>query len=235
VLNESTRPNRQIYLISDLQASTFADSVLGVAQSDANIVLIPLGSDPPGNLAVESVEIKSRIIETDQAVRVEVGLRNYGDAALNDLVVSAYLDEQRVAQANASLGPQAYEVVELVLTPKSRGWLSGVIEVGSDNFETDNVRHFVMNVPARRKVLLVEGEGQTGRYVRLALSEELTKGRTAFDIESISENRLPATQLGNYDAVILVGPKSLSSGEVTNLTSYIQNGGGLLIFPGEAI
>ena len=232
-LDRSTRPNRQIYLVSDLQSSTFADSLIGLAQGDANIVLIPIGSDPPNNLAVESVEIKSKIIETDQAVRVEVGLRNYGDAALDDLVVSAYLDEQRVAQANASLGPQAFEVVELVLTPKSRGWLSGVIEIGSDVFESDNIRHFVMNVPERRRVLLVEGEGQTGRYVRLALSDELTRGRTAFDIESIPENRLPATQLGNYDAVILVGPKSLSSGEVTNVASYVQNGGGLMVFPGS--
>ncbi len=232
-LAESSRPNREIYILSDLQASTFTDSSRVAAEKDANIVFIPIGSDPPANVAVESVKITSKIVEAGQPVRLQAGIRNYGQNSIQDLVVNAYLDEQRVAQSNIALAPGGFGVVDLVLTPKRRGWLSGQIQIESDIFESDNTRHFVLDVPERRRVLLVQGEGESGKYIDLALSAELTRGRVAFDITSIQENRLPATELTGFDAVILLGPKSISSGEVANLNSFVGNGGGLLLFPGS--
>jgi len=233
-LSESTRPNRSIFVISDLQESTFSDSLIASIEEDASLTLIPVGSDPPENIAIESVVVNSRIVEMDQPVKVQIGIRNHGTTNIDDLILSAYLDEERVGQANSNLSSQGYAVVDLTLTPKKRGWLSGLIEIESDIFESDNSRHFVLHVPERRKILLVEGDAEDATFVDLALSADLTGGRIAFDISRVSENRLPATELGEFDAVILLGLSSISSGEISNLNSFMQNGGGLVIFPGSA-
>jgi hypothetical protein len=80
-------------------------------------------------------------------------------------------------------------------------------------------------------LLVVRGEGQSTEYLDLALSPELVRGRIAFRATTIPERELAATSLGAYDAVALVGPSSLSSGEVSTLARYVESGGGLLFFP----
>ena len=104
-------------------------------------------------------------------------------------------------------------------------------QVEDDAFSADNVRHFTLHVPSERELLVVRGAGQETRYVDLALSPELVQGRVAFRTETIDEDALAATSLGGYDAVVLVGPSTLSSGEISALTRYVDAGGGVLFFP----
>jgi len=59
------------------------------------------------------------------------------------------------------------------------------------------------------------------------------QGRLAFRTETVAESELAATPLGNVDAVVLAGPSTLSSGEISTLARYVETGGGLLFFPSE--
>jgi hypothetical protein len=122
-------------------------------------------------------------------------------------------------------------VVTFTAAPSSRGWLTGTVEIEDDAFAPDNARPFVLHVPRERRVLVVRGEGQRTRYVDLALSSEMIADRLAFRTETIAEGDLPSTELGAYDAVLLVGPRSLSSGEVSALGRYVERGGGVMLFP----
>ena len=233
LLAESAHLNREVYVISDLQASTFADSAAVAVPEDVRIYLLPVGDRLYGNVAVTDVRVASRIIESGQPARVEATLVNHGAEPVEDYVASLFLDGERVAQAAADLAPGAQATVTFTVTPQQRGWLSGVVRIEDDAFEHDNVRYFTVNVPERRRVLIVRGEGASTRYVELALSPQLTEGRVAFDLETIPETALAATSLGAYDAVVLAGARTLSSGEVAALTRYMEEGGGLLFFPNE--
>jgi hypothetical protein len=102
-----------------------------------------------------------------------------------------------------------------------------------DDFPPDDRHHFTLKVPEERRVLVVRGEGQQTRYVDLALSSEMIADRIAFRTSAIDESGLASAELGSYDAVLLVGPSSLSSGEVDALVRYVNRGGGVLLFPSE--
>lgn len=231
LLAEATNLNKEVYLISDLQRSTFVDSVAVAVPEDVRVFLLPVGDRTYANIGVTGVQVASRIIEVGQPVRLEATLVNYGTEPVEDYVASVFLDGERVAQAAADLAPEVPTTVSFTVTPQQRGWLSGTVQVEDDAFEYDNLRYFTMNVPERRRVLIVRGEGQQTDYVNLALSPELAQGRVAFEQETIPETALAATVLGAYEAVILVGPRTLSSGEVEALSRYVEEGGGVLFFP----
>ncbi len=233
-LDGASNINKEIYIISDLQKKTFVDTTQVFDAAGIRTYLIPVGDRTQENVAVTHVEIVSRIIEVGQPVRLEATLVNYGAEAIEGYVASIFLDGERVAQASADLEPRIPKKLSFTATPQRRGWLSGVVQIEDDGFGSDNIRHFTLHVPEERRLLLVKGENQRTDFLELALSPELTRGRVAFQLDTIEEGTLPMQRLGVYDAVVLVGLRTLSTGEIASLREYIEGGGGVLFFPGEA-
>ncbi|WP_051141226.1 vWA domain-containing protein [Salisaeta longa] len=231
-LTDAPLPRRVVYGISDGQATQLGDSLQQPWPAGVQPVLLPLPSAATANVAVTGVRIVSRIIERGQPVTIEATLMNHGPQTVRDVVASAYLADARVAQATATLPPNDSTTVTFTATPSRRGWLRGRIAIDADPFTADNERFFTLHVPRMRRVLLVRGQGTDAmRYVSLALARPLTNERIGFRTTTIAESALSATALGRYDAVVLVGPRDLSSGEVQALARYVRNGGGLLFFP----
>jgi hypothetical protein len=231
LLETAVHLNKEIYLISDLQRTTLIDSARAHVPDEIRTILLPIGDRKHSNVAVTGVEIASRIVEVGQPVRIDATIVNYGDEPIEDYVASIYLEGERVAQATVDLPPGIPATAVFTTTPQRRGWLSGLVQIEEDAFDHDNVRHFTLHIPERRKVLVVRGEEQRTDYIELALSPRLAQGRVAFDLETVSETALAATGLGAFDAVILLGVRTLSSGEVSALGRYVEEGGGVLLFP----
>ena len=231
-LKKASNPNQAIYLISDVQRSTLLDTLAVPPSGEGVARLLPVGERTYGNVAVTDVGVVSRIVEVGEPVTIEATLTNFGQELLTDYVASVYLEGERVAQAATDLAPGAAQRLTFTATPQQRGWLAGDVRIEDDAFGSDNLRHFTLHVPERRRLLVVQGQGQRADFLNLALSSDLTQGRIPFDVETIQENALTAASLGAYDGVVLVGPRDLSSGEVGALTQYVRDGGGLLFFPG---
>ncbi|MEO1075311.1 MAG: BatA domain-containing protein, partial [Bacteroidota bacterium] len=236
LLEDAANLNREIVVVTDAQAATLSDSSGIGVPDDLALTLLPVGAGRSANVAVTDARIESRIVEAGQPVRLSATLVNYADAPLDDVAVRVLLDGQAVAETAASLPPGVPTTVPLTATPPTRGWLAGTVEIESDAFEADDVRHFALHVPETRRLLVVQGDGQRADLVTLALTVTATNGegdRTAFDVTTIPEASLPAASLDAYDGVVLVGPASLSSGETAALARYAEAGGGLLVFPGD--
>jgi len=228
---QSEAPQTVVYVASDLQASTLGDSVATQVPDGVRVQLLPVETRAQSNVGISDVTVTSRIAEVDQPVQLEATLVNHGAETLTDYVASVYLAGNRVAQATATLEPGLETTVSFTVTPQERGWLGGAVVTEDDDFPVDDRHHFTLHVPEERRVLLVRGEGQRTKYVDLALSSEMIADRIALQTTAIGENALASAELGQYDAVLLVGPRSLSSGEVDGLRRYVDRGGGLLLFP----
>ena len=234
VLAEAKNLNKEIYIISDFQRSALKDTTLSEGSESYRTYLLPVGDREHPNVAVTGVEVMSRIIEVGQPIRMEATLVHYGEDVISEYVASVFLAGERVAQATVELEPGIPTTASFTVTPQERGWLSGVVQIEEDAFASDNVRHFTLNVPEQRRLLIVTGEGQESAFVELALSASLTRGRVGFELETIDEKDLSVKRLGTYNTIILVGPRDLSSGEVASLGEYVEEGGGVLLFPSES-
>jgi len=224
-------PQAVVYVASDLQASTLGDSVATRVPDGVQVQLLPVETRAQSNVGVSDVTVTSPIAEVGQPVQVEATLTNHGSEALTDYVASVYLRGDRVAQTTTTLEPGLETTVSFTVTPEARGWLDGAVVTEDDDFPVDDRHHFALHVPEERRVLLVRGDGQDTRYLDLALSSEMISDRIAFRTTAIAEGELASAELGRYDAVLLAGPRSLSSGEVDALARFVDRGGGLLLFP----
>ncbi|MEM6646178.1 MAG: BatA and WFA domain-containing protein [Bacteroidota bacterium] len=228
---DGTHLGKDLYILTDAQASTLSDSLAVPVADDIRMRLIPIGDRTYANVAVTEVRVTSRIIEAGQPVRVEATLVNYGTEPVEDYVASVFLEGERVAQGTADLPPNLPTRVPMTVTPQQRGWLAGSVVIEEDAFEDDNERFFTLYVPEQRPVLVVRGDGQSTQYLNLALSPQMARGEAAFAPEVIAESGLAAAGLNDYAVVALVGVRTLSSGEVSTLARYVDGGGGLLFFP----
>jgi len=227
--------NRDVVIVSDFQASMVSDSSAIELPVGTRLMLMPVGTDGRGNLAVTDVRVVSQIISEAQPVRFEATIVNYGSEDVRGLVASIVLEDERVAQATVDVSASSEATAEFVVSPREKGWLSGTVEIDDNQYLFDNQRAFTLHVPEERRVLLVNGTGSRSAYLELVLSSQLSAGSARFVSDRIDETALASTTLGGYDAVVLSGVQTLSSGEQAAIEQYVRNGGGVLVFPGEGM
>lgn len=234
-LAERPTPNRDVFVISDFQESTVSDSVAVSLPEGTRVLLMPVGTDGRGNISVSGVRLVSQIISEGEPARIEATVTNHGSEDVRGLVVSLILEGERVAQATVDIGADSRATALLIATPRSRGWLSGIVQIEDNQYLFDNQRSFTLHVPEERSLLVVRGAASDTRYLRLALSSELSTGSARFVTQEILESALASTSLGTFDSVVLAGVQSLSSGERALLRQYLEGGGGVLVFAGEGM
>jgi len=239
LLETSANPNREIYVLSDLQKSTFTDSTAISTNrpfpEDVRVFLLPVGDQPHDNIAISEIQVLSRILSVGQVVRMEVSVENFSDRKIQNLVVSLFLEDDRVAQATVDVGAGQIARVPIAVTPRETGWLKGRVEIQDSDYEPDDTRALTLFVPEERRLLLVEGSAANSDYLKLALSSDMTARRVQFNMTQIAETALASVSLGQFDTVILNGVTDLSSGERSSVSQYIRDGGGVLVFPAEEI
>lgn len=228
---EAVHLNKVVYYLGDLQETTLTDSLYTPASAGTDIVLIPIGNPTlTPNVGIANVHVTSQIIDPGAPVTVEATVINYGTSPIDDYAVSLYLADKHVAQTSASLPPGAPVLVRLQGIPETRGWMAGTVMIEDDGFEVDNQRHFTLHVPKRRDILIVYGSIAETKHIELSLSVREEPG--SLHTTKIPQNRLAATPLNPYSAIVLTGLDRLSSGEIVKLQQYVQGGGGVLLFPG---
>ncbi len=236
-MSAAENQNREIYLVGDFQASTLmnvpsstlANTPSSTILAGATVRLVQVGSAAPQNIAVQDVEILSRIVEVDHPVRLAATLTNYGEVSAAGYVTSVFLEGERVAQRSSDLPAGESVAIEFSITPSRKGWLQGVVETEDDSFPADNRAYFTLRVPEERSVLLLEGVDQDTRFINAALSADTD--RVSLIVSRAPESELPALDLADFDVVILAGPATLSSGEVDRISDYVEAGGGIMWFP----
>lgn len=228
---DASHANKMVLYMGDLQRSSLADSLTYDLPEDVSIHLLPVQSSDRPNVAVTGATLLSRIVELGEPVRIEATVINHGTTLIEDWAVSLFLEGERVAQSGISLMPGVPTSVVLSASPKSHGWLAGYVEGEDDSFYQDNQQYLTFQVPETQDILIADGLGAETSRLELALT--LEEKQAPFRPHVIDQEELLSTTLGRYDAVFLVGLSALSSGGIAQLTRYVEQGGGLMLFPSE--
>jgi hypothetical protein len=227
LLDGAAHPRREVIVISDLQAATFTDSASAALPDGVDVTLLPLGARRQVNTAVTDVEVVSRIVEPGRPVQIEATVVRYGGRP-GTVGAALLLDGERVAETAVDVVPDSPVRVPFTITPPARGWLGGEVRIEADGAEWDDARYFALRVPPPPRVLVVRGDGQRADLVTLALGVAAESGGVA--LNEVAEGALPGADLADYDAVVLVGPGSVS--DPGRLATFVAEGGGVLAFPG---
>jgi hypothetical protein len=219
--------NKELYVISDFQENAFTpDDEL--THEGIKTYLVELPREEADNSTVVSVDLGNQLIEVGTEFTVTPTIKRRSGSGDEEILVSAFIDNQRVAQRGLALNSGETQTVPVQVTLTSPGFHSGRVELSDDDLTVDNTFYFSLYLPDDFNVLVVGDNALDTRLVELALAPD-EKLRRHWSVQRISYGSLERARLTDYDAVFLINVGSLSSADLARLKSYVEGGGGLFL------
>lgn len=234
IISESKNFNKEIYVLSDFQKNKITKGNLNSDLSELlnesiRLYSFDLADKDVFNLSVDELKINNQIFEKDKPVSFSVTITNNSKQAVSSAVVSLFMDNERSAQKSFDLNARQSTIVEIEATPKTTGFIDVAAEIETDEIEQDNKRFASLFIPEKISVGMFSENSVDLTFVELALQ---TAGETQFAIDKKSINQITSQQLSKYQTIIL-SVNSLPTG-IEQLKNYLNNGAGLILFPGSA-
>ncbi|MCI4670132.1 MAG: BatA domain-containing protein [Bacteroidia bacterium] len=229
IFSKSGFNDKTLIIMSDFQNSTIMSESLENIKLDSSIEvkLIPLASRKQKNVYIKDHRIDSRVLEKGKPVAMTLTLTNDSEENIKDVNVRVLLEGKAVAINNTEVERNNEKTLELSFTPQQSGWISGEIQIDDNPIDFDNVRYFSLYIPEAEKVLVLEDQASSN--VRL-LYKNLFE---SFESEVYPIRQAATVQLSDYKSIILVGITDLNSGLREKLSSFLEEGGSILFFPGD--
>jgi len=251
-LASSRGVSADVYVLSDFQrtdwlagtgagGSTFAP-LSALDPQRVRVILIASGLSPRSNVALADVSQRRAHTIAGLPAVVQVAVANYSGHPLRN--VNVRLEAEGAVQPSATieqLEAGATQTVSAEVTFSEPGPRELTVDLGAvDGFVLDNVRRVA--VPAREAlhVLLVNGAPSAD-----PLRDEAYLARTALsppgqfssgvDLQVIEAGQLEAANLAAYDCVLLCNVPPPTEWVVAGLRNYVAQGGGLVMFLGDAV
>lgn len=225
IVNESTNPNREIYLISDMQRHGWREMAqkLDASGSGARLLIVDIGEEI-SNSCVK--DLSFRIPSGTDNLYMDVTFGRFGGRTPQGRVAEVFLKETLLERTVFSPGEGAEERERFRLPPAT-GLAWGDVRLAADKLEADDVRFFALM--ARKRRVGIVGDDY---YLRTALSPE---GGGLFRPVEIEEGGLAAETLAALDILVLSNVVRLAPMEIEALSRFIEGGGSLLIFLGNRV
>ena len=235
ILEASTDPNKEIYLISDFNRNGWTRWNRVPNRSGARIFLLPLDNEVTDNISIEEVQASSQLIGLGLPIELGVAIGNHSDAPLVDTTLTLFIDEQK----RRSISPQARAEestrLTLPLQFESPGTHTGYLELTADRLPIDNRRYFVLDAYGQIRVLCV---GVQTMYLVLALNPAV-QGQpntgSAFLPATASLDALENLTLTEYDILILADVPAFSARVQQQLQAFMRAGKGVIYFVGADV
>lgn len=240
ILAESKNVNRELYLLTDAQASQLQQPRADTTDLFDDHVKLFLAdvqrgnTSAPQNAGITNASVTSKIITLHKPVVLQATIHNAGPAPLRNAVLSVYLDGARVSQHSLDVAPGGTVSPTLSVTPKRPGLLTGYLQIEDDALEADNKRWFTLNVPKTIVVLCTGASSTATRIATLALTLDADSAGTGlFSVDEIPETQLSSRDLSRYDLLLLSNVQDFSTGEAERIEQFVSAGGGVLMFAGN--
>lgn len=255
IIENFSKPYKEVFLITDAQKS-FIGTEKGIASvssqqfnSNVNFNIINIGKRTGNNISLDTINVITKIFEKNKNVKIKciVSNRNNFNVSNKSILLkfngrNEYKEEKVVdIPSNSSID------VEYNFKPDISGFAEGSIEliqsdVSDDEISRDNIRYFSFYIPEKINLLIVSSSGSDIEFIKHALNsyEEVIKEapnteNKFFYVKEINENELNREELSLYNSVLIANKSRFSDAEAEKIKSYIEDGGGLIMFPGKNI
>ncbi|MCX7818046.1 MAG: BatA domain-containing protein [Kiritimatiellae bacterium] len=244
--------DRLLVIISDFQRANWSTdraeerrrawTRLAAQPVPPRVVLLPIRTPPVDNVAVGPVEVSRGMLGAGQTLRVRAAVRLYGGRPRPHTRVHFRVNGVELKNATVRLEPGAVEFVQFAHVFDRAG--SHIVEIGTeaDAFRPDNVAAASVIVADRLPVRLVSGDpnpvplrSETA-FLELALQPWKTGAGRAVDLveaSTVPEARAEPAHLRDTRVVVLANIRQLSAALVEALATFVREGGGVLVAPGD--
>jgi hypothetical protein len=234
VLSLSKNFNKEIYILTDLQKGRIYNSeneLSNLSQTlgqDVRIYLIDLSSKDAVNLGIDDLTSTNQIFQKGKTVGFTAKVKNYSKQAVNNSVVSLFINGKRSAQQSLNLASNETKDIPFEVTLADTGLVDVYAELEEDDILNDNKRFFSVHVPDKISLLVLSDNRDDSKFVKLALENP---AQEKIKITETGFSQTSSINFKNYDAVFIIG--SEKNPDWKNLSSFIEQGGKVVLMPGS--
>ena len=246
----SNLPRREVYVLTDLASSAWD---LGSARTTEELEKLRKGKKLPityilrltpkevRDVAVVSAEPTASVVTEGEPVEVKAVLRASGPG--QDRVAEFWLDGTKKEQKAVKI-PANGELEVTFLSPSrlDSGLHQGYVKLngGNDGMAFDDVRYFSFATQPSMRVLVVSDLNIDALFVESALSpaDSVAPGSSPSPYKIERENRRQfqgraRVSPKDFTVVFLLNVDGLTGGDWGKLLTFVREGGGLVVAPGD--
>ncbi len=225
IVNESTNPNREVYLVSDMQRAGWREpsEKIDASGSGAKLLIVDVGEEIP-NACVKSLAF--RVPSGSDDLYMDAAFAQYGGGPDRGRVAEVFLKQTLLERAVFSPG-EGVEKRERFRLPPAEGFVWGEVRLAPDRLEADDVRFFALHARTRRVGIVGDAY-----YVKTALSPE---GGGLFVPVEIEEGGLGGGVLAGMDILVLSNVARLTPMETDAVSRFLERGGSLIVLLGNRV
>jgi hypothetical protein len=234
ILEESTLPSGEVYLMSDFQRNGWSGDEGVRLPAGSRVIPVSLGQDAEiDNLMVTDVSLPRQIVAGRERVTPTARIVRRGGDQVLDVSVSLEIDGQEIQSQTVALEPGAAESVQFQTFTLSQPHTTGTVRLPDDELPADNTHHFVLSPGTSVRVVVAEGAAapaDVSLYLRGALQIS-DDGR--FDLRSRRGSTIRPVDLDGTRALFL-NDVMVDGGSAERIRTYVENGGGVLLALGQS-
>ena len=212
------------YLISDFQENGF-DINLFPADTAGEYFFIPMRHAFRKNVFVDSCWIGQPIILPGKTFDLNIRVSNASDTPLEKIPLKLSLNSKQKAAAGVDLAAHDSKVLTITVVPEKAGWQYGLVSLEDYPVTFDDNYHFAFEVQSKIPVLTINGV-ETGSSLQQFYYSDSTFMLTTTDYRNVNYNTL-----SRYSLIVLNSLPGYSSGLISQLGIYMENGGNVLFIP----
>ncbi|SFF28309.1 BatA domain-containing protein [Sunxiuqinia elliptica] len=224
---QGAKAEKNIYLISDFQ-SYATDLNVFIKDTSIYTYLIPLTGQSTNNLLIDSCWFETPGHKKNREEILSVRIQNQSSQSYQNVPVRLKINDTIKAINNLSIEPEATEEIQLTYKNNQAGIHRGLVELDDYPIVYDNHYYFSYTVHSKNRVLAI---AQPNDLTNSKL-EALFKADENIDFETIAVNKIQVSQFKNYQCIYLLNLENLSSGLISSLKQFVEQGGSLAVFPG---
>lgn len=232
ILNESKDFNKEIYLLSDFQLSSFPQNAIEkivVENSDlVKFYTFDFNDHGINNTAITDLSVNNQIFELNKKIEFNAELENFSERDYDNLVVSLFINGERSAQKSAAISSDEVINLNFETVLMKSGVLDVIAEIEDDDILQDNKRFLNIFVPEKFNVLIAYENKSDAHFISTALN--YSADEKLIQTDEVLLNNLLSKNLNDYDIVFVI-----TGGEDFNYTdlliSYFNDGGKIVIIP----
>jgi hypothetical protein len=232
VIGASQNVNKEIYLLTDFQKGRLGSKekfsgLNELLNEQVRLYVFNFSGKEILNTGISNLKLNTQIFEKNKPIKFEAEVTNYSSSAVDNLVVSLFIEDERSAQQSLNLKSGETQTAYLEAPAKSSGSIDAFVEIEEDDIFQDNKRYTSIYIPEKINVLILTESDEKSRFIDLALQSGSSEGSINVTTRNVTQGG--ALQFKNYDAVIINSSNFNSiSGK---LQDFLNEGKGVIVFP----
>ena len=232
LIGDAKNFNKEIYLFTDFQKGRLAldNEITDLKEQlgeQVRLYSFNYSGKEVFNFGIDDLKINTQIFEKDKPVKYEATVKNYSERVKDNLVVSLFIDGERLAQQSINLNPGESKTANLEASAKNFGYSEALVEIEEDDILQDNDRYSSFFIPEKIPVLILADDLNDTKLIEAALKSVSESGY--FDITIKKAEQISGLQINNFQVMILLS-SDLGNAQV-KLNQFLSSGKGIIVFP----